>query len=74
MKGQLDNVELSEDIALARKQWNSIKIIVKALEERVMYQSSVIRRLENEIAKVSRSEIDALYAENERLTNLLENY
>lgn len=65
--------ELNENRKFALIQWRALNEVCKAQEERLKTYQKKIKELEKELAKTSQSEIDALYAENERLTNLLEN-
>lgn len=68
----LKKTELHQDRKSAEKQWNSLCAIITSLENRLSSATRRISELEKELKSVDRQEIDALYSENERLTNLLE--
>lgn len=64
--------ELHEDRKYALKQWRAAWNIIDCKEKQITSLQGKVKSLEIELAKCSKTEIDALYAENERLTNLLE--
>ncbi|MNG00789.1 hypothetical protein D3C85_693480 [compost metagenome] len=63
--------ELNKSRHFALIQWRALNEVCRAQEERLKVYQNKIKELEKKLAKTSQSEIDALYAENERLTNLL---
>ena len=64
--------ELNEDRKIALKQWRALYQLCCSQEKRLISHAKKIKQLEKQLAKTSKSEIDALYATNERLTDLLE--
>lgn len=68
----MDIPKLHEDREMAERQWRALHTILRSKEK----QNSVLRQkvhdLEKQLLMVDRQEIEALYSENERLTNLLE--
>ena len=56
----------------AEKQYNALFRLANSQEERLSLAYTRIKELEKELLLVDRAQIDALYSENERLTNLLE--
>lgn len=63
---------LHEDRVAAIVQWNAMFTLVNSLERRLSITQDVLDKAEAALRLVDRAEIDALYEENERLTNLLE--
>lgn len=64
---------LHEDRAAAIVQWNAMHRLVNSLEQRLLIAQSVLHSTQLILELVdNRTEIDALYKENQRLTNLLE--
>lgn len=68
----MDIPKLHDDRKMAQKQWRALHTILWCKEK----QNSVLRQkvhdLEKQLLMVDRQEIEALYSENERLINLLE--
>lgn len=64
--------ELHEDRQLALKQWRAAHTLIWCKEQENSHLRKRIAELEKELKMVDKSEMDALYSENERLTNLLE--
>lgn len=64
--------KLHEDRKMAEKQWRAIHTLIWCKEQENSHLRKRVEQLEKELKMVDKSEIDALYSENERLTNLLE--
>ena len=63
---------LSEDRKAVERQFKSLWRLFKSTEQRLYSACERISELEKELKMIDREEIDSLYSENERLTNLLE--
>ena len=64
--------KLHEDREAAERQWRAAHTIIWCKEQENSNLRKKITELEKELKLVDKNEIDALYSENERLTNLLE--
>ncbi len=63
---------LHEDRAAAIVQWNAMYTLVNSLERRLSITQDKLYQAKLVLELVDRTEIDALYEENQRLTNILE--
>lgn len=64
--------DLHEDRQYALKQWRAAHNIIHCKEQMISFYNKKIKELEEQLALVSKEEVDALYAENERLTEYIE--
>lgn len=64
--------ELHEDRQYALKQWRAVHNLIHCKEQAISFYNKKIKELEEQLALVSKDEVDALYAENERLTEYIE--
>lgn len=64
--------KLHEDREIAERQWRALHSILQSKEKQNSLLRQKVHDLEKQLLMVDRQEIEALYSENERLTNLLE--
>lgn len=63
---------LNDDRLLATRQYRALYSLCCSQEEQLSNMRKQVASLRNSLKLVDRAELDALYSENERLTNLLE--
>lgn len=64
--------DLHEDRAYALKQWRAVHTLLDCKEQQLSFYRKRIREMVDKMALVGEDEVNALYAENERLTNYIE--
>lgn len=64
--------KLHEDRVYALKQWRAVHNLLHCKEQQLSFCRQRIVELEDKLYLASRYEVNALYAENERLTNYIE--
>lgn len=64
--------KLHEDREAAERQWRAVHNLLHCKEQQLSFYRQRIKELEGKMALISEDEVNALYAENERLTNYIE--
>lgn len=63
--------ELHEDRVYALRQWRAVHNLLHSKEQQLSFYRERIREMVDKMALVSEDEVNALYAENEKLTNYI---
>lgn len=64
--------KLHEDREAAERQWRAVHNLLHSKEQQLSFYRQRIKEVEDKLSLTSREEVNALYAENERLTNYIE--
>lgn len=64
--------ELHEERKYAILQWRAVHNLLHSKEQQLSFYRQRIKEVEDKLSLASRDEVNALYDENERLTNYIE--